>query len=128
LVICDDLPYNGFTPFVHDAWHHYKDRKWDFLPAVASVSISRKAGFHVRNCGFLFTGTAVSNRPDWRCKSDRIIQQVSSFSQTPFKWAVANSIISGKKISGTSYLSPKGKATRAECAAIIMRFINKFGQ
>jgi hypothetical protein len=64
--------------------------------------------------------TDISGFPD--------VSQVSGFSQTPFKWAVANSIISGKKISGTSYLSPKGKATRAECAAIIMRFINKFGQ
>lgn len=39
-------------------------------------------------------------------------------------WAVAESIISGKTQNGKTYLDPQGKATRAEVASILMRFIN----
>ena len=40
------------------------------------------------------------------------------------KWAVGNGIITGKD-NGTK-LDPQGNATRAECATIIMRFMEKF--
>lgn len=38
-------------------------------------------------------------------------------------WAVAENLISGKTQNGTVVLDPQGKATRAEAASILMRFI-----
>ncbi len=40
------------------------------------------------------------------------------------RWAVATGLINGKSIVGTTYLQPQGEATRAECAAILMRYCN----
>ena len=47
--------------------------------------------------------------------------RVSGFAKEAMQWAVGNKIISGKD-NGT-VLDPLGNATRAECATIIMRFI-----
>ena len=47
----------------------------------------------------------------------------SGFADEAMQWAVGNGIISGK-YNGT-ILDPQGDATRAECATIIMRFIEK---
>ena len=45
--------------------------------------------------------------------------QVSSFAVEPMGWAIANKLVSG---TGNNMLSPKGNATRAEIAAIMMHF------
>ena len=50
--------------------------------------------------------------------------KVSAFAKEAMEWAVGNKIISGKD-NGT-ILDPQGNATRAECATIIMRFMEKF--
>ena len=50
--------------------------------------------------------------------------KVNAFAKEAMAWAVGNGIITGKD-SGT-VLDPQGNATRAECATIIMRFIEKF--
>lgn len=42
------------------------------------------------------------------------------------QWAVGMGIIAGKD-NGTK-LDPQGNASRAECATIIMRFVEKYGQ
>ena len=42
------------------------------------------------------------------------------------KWAVGSGMIGGSKKDGKSYLNPKGKATRAESATMLMRFIEKY--
>lgn len=47
--------------------------------------------------------------------------QVDEFADEAIQWAVANKIISGKYEG--KVLDPRGNATRAECAAIIQRFI-----
>lgn len=39
------------------------------------------------------------------------------------KWAVGNKIIGGKL---GNKLDPQGKATRAECATIMMQFMEKY--
>lgn len=49
---------------------------------------------------------------------------VSSFAQAGMKWAVGNGIITGKD-NGTR-LDPQANAVRAECSAIIQRFMEKF--
>lgn len=47
---------------------------------------------------------------------------VSSWARTEMAWAVGNGLISGTGSGGIAYLSPKGSATRAQVAAILMRF------
>ena len=55
--------------------------------------------------------------------------QVSEFAEKAMKWAVENGIIEGKKNTDGSYrLDPQGSTSRAECAIIIQRFMEKFGK
>ncbi len=52
-------------------------------------------------------------------------ESVDEFAKDAMQWAVGMEIITGKE-EGT-VLDPLGNATRAECAAIVMRFIEKYG-
>ncbi len=55
--------------------------------------------------------------------------QVSEFAETAMKWAVENGIIEGKENTDGSYrLDPQGSTSRAECAIIIQRFMEKYGE
>ena len=47
---------------------------------------------------------------------------VSSWARTEMAWAVGNGLISGTGSGDVAYLSPQGSATRAQVAAILMRF------
>lgn len=49
---------------------------------------------------------------------------VNAFAKEAMSWAVGSGIITGKD-NGTK-IDPQGKATRAECATIIMRFVEKY--
>jgi len=50
----------------------------------------------------------------------------TSWGSEYMQWAIGANIIGGKKINGFSYVDPKGKATRAECATMIRRFLNTY--
>lgn len=50
--------------------------------------------------------------------------KVNTFAKEAMSWAVGNGIITGKN-QGT-LLDPQGNASRAECATIIMRFMEKY--
>ena len=50
---------------------------------------------------------------------------VSTYAVDSMKWAVAEGLINGLKSSETTFLSPKATATRAQIAAIIMRFLDE---
>lgn len=56
------------------------------------------------------------------------ISEVSGWAMEHISWAVGCGMINGKNINGTYYLDAKGNATRAECAAMLMRFINRYGK
>ena len=43
-------------------------------------------------------------------------------------WAVATGVISGNKINGTVLLDPKGNATRAQIATVLMRYAKNIVQ
>ena len=49
---------------------------------------------------------------------------VNAFAREAMQWAVGAGIISGKD--NETKLDPQGNATRAECATIIMRFMEQF--
>ena len=48
---------------------------------------------------------------------------VSGWALDYMRWAVGSGMINGKNIGGAYYLDPKGNATRAECAAMLTRFM-----
>jgi len=54
--------------------------------------------------------------------------EVQEFAVDALKWAVAEEIITGKTIDGQLLLDPQGSANRAECATIIQRFLEKYGE
>lgn len=49
--------------------------------------------------------------------------KTSSWAKESVQWAVSAGLISGSVISGKTYLDPKGSASRAQVATIIMRFV-----
>lgn len=51
--------------------------------------------------------------------------KVSEFAEEAMQWAVAEGIISGKY--NQTQLDPQGNTSRAECAVIIMRFMQTYG-
>lgn len=56
-------------------------------------------------------------------------KQVSAYARNAMSWAYAQGLVSGSEASdGTVYLAPKGNATRAQVAAVFMRYIQKLVQ
>ena len=51
---------------------------------------------------------------------------VSDFAKEAMSWAVGNGVITGKY--DETQLDPQGEASRAECAIIMMRFMETFGE
>ena len=51
--------------------------------------------------------------------------KVSKYARDAMSWAVAEGLITGNKIGGKDYLDPKGNATRAQVATILMRYLTK---
>ncbi len=72
-----------------------------------------------------FKGVDVSGRGDLGAFPDA--SKVSAYAQDAMSWAVANGIIGGTREGGKDYLDPKGDATRAQTAAILMRYAKAFG-
>ena len=54
--------------------------------------------------------------------------KVSGYAEEPMQWAVAEGILVGEKRGTKVFLNPKGTAKRCEGAAIIERFMKKYGE
>jgi len=52
--------------------------------------------------------------------------EVSEWAKDAMGWAVAYGIMSGKETAAGNYLSPKDRATRAECAAMMQAFVEMY--
>lgn len=52
--------------------------------------------------------------------------QISKWAADYVKWAVGSGMLTGKDVEGVRRLVPQGEATRAECAAMLMRFAQKY--
>lgn len=48
---------------------------------------------------------------------------VSTYAADALSWAVAEGLITGSRVGSKTYLDPQGKATRAQVATILMRYI-----
>ncbi|MCI7180520.1 MAG: S-layer homology domain-containing protein [Schaedlerella sp.] len=66
----------------------------------------------------------ISQKADFSNFSDA--ERVNEFAKEAMQWAVGTGIITGKD-NGTR-LDPQGNASRAECATIIMRFVEKYNK
>lgn len=51
-------------------------------------------------------------------------ESMVTWSRAAVRWAVAEGLISGKGIDGQTLLDPQGKASRAEAAVILMKFLS----
>ena len=51
--------------------------------------------------------------------------KVSKYARDAVSWAVAEGLISGTKVGDVNYLDPKGNATRAQVATILMRYLER---
>ncbi len=70
-------------------------------------------------------GDDVSARADLSTFPDR--GRVSAYAEEAMAWAVAAGLVSGSKVGNQTYLDPQGSATRAQVAAILLRFIEAYG-
>ena len=71
-----------------------------------------------------YKGYDTSARAEFSSYQDA--SMVSDFAAEAMQWAVGEKIITGKY--NETQLDPKGNASRAECATIIMRFVEKYGK
>lgn len=55
-------------------------------------------------------------------------KKVSNWAKDGMSWAVGNGLIQGAAVGGKTYLNPQNGATRAQVAAIFMRYINKYSR
>ena len=53
--------------------------------------------------------------------------KVANYAKDAMAWAVGSGIVSGSAEGGKTYLDPKGDATRAQVASVLMRYLNTFG-
>ncbi|MBQ6262113.1 MAG: S-layer homology domain-containing protein [Clostridia bacterium] len=70
-----------------------------------------------------FKGNDVSKTTDITGYPD--YKSVSGWAVTNMKWAVAEGLISGVRNGAKNYLAPKANATRAQVAAILMRYLER---
>ena len=53
---------------------------------------------------------------------------VSGYAADALQWAVAERLVNGTVVSGTTCLAPQATATRAQVATILMRFLEGVGK
>ena len=63
------------------------------------------------------TEDVLQSYPDW--------EQVSGYALEAMAWAVEQELIQGASAGGKTVLNPGGTATRAECAQILTRFLDR---
>ncbi|MEI3219130.1 MAG: S-layer homology domain-containing protein [Lachnoclostridium sp.] len=71
----------------------------------------------------------VSGTADYSTFKDA--DDMQAFSKDSMNWAVANGIIKGKDLDGdlvAETLQPQGSASRAECAVMLQRFLEKYAE
>ena len=55
-------------------------------------------------------------------------EKISGYAKEAMQWAVAEELVNGSTEGGIAYLQPQGNATRAQVAAILMRFIQNVAE
>ncbi|MBQ3901238.1 MAG: S-layer homology domain-containing protein, partial [Clostridia bacterium] len=73
-----------------------------------------------------FTGRDTSAKGDLSKFPDG--SKVAKYAKDAMTWAVGEGLISGTKVGDKDYLDPKGNATRAQVATILMRYLESASQ
>ena len=131
-----EIPYAGNRQVFHDvyinAWYsHYIVWAYDkgvvtgvgenqFAPNE-NVTREQFATMMHRFAGFMEYDTAVHKGIQWDYFTDR--NQISGWAVEAIVWANYHGLITGRT---TTTIVPDGNATRAEAAAILMRFVGAF--
>ena len=68
-----------------------------------------------------FKGYDVSDRGNLNGFPD--VSKVSAYAKEALSWANVNGLITGTTLNGTTVLNPRGNATRAQVASILMRYV-----
>ena len=89
---------------------------------LGSITREQMAAILYRYCEYkkidVSASAAIDSFPD--------AGKVHSYAETPIKWAFAEEMITGKDAGGKVILDPRGSATRAQVATILMRFCEKY--
>ena len=102
------------TGYTFAGW--YLDKK--LTDRVTSVKVDSSMSVYAKLCGY-----DVSD--DVSLRSYKDAQDVSSWAEDAMQWAVGAGLINGRT---KTTLVPQGKATRAEVAAILMRFLENVAE
>ncbi len=122
----------GSTPFTDLKAKWYKDAvAWAYENGIVNgmtattfgpdVSISREQIATIIYRYAEFRGDDVSARANLNTFPDA--SKVSKWAKDALSWAVTEGIISGTKAGDKTILDPKGNATRAQVATILMRYL-----
>ena len=97
----------------------YSDSSYGINDNINREQIAKMLYLYGKSCGYDMSG--VSSLENFTDKD-----RVSSWAQDYMKWAVKTKMISGKPNGDSTFrLDPKGEATRAECAKMLMMFSEK---
>ena len=121
---------SGKLPFVDvdgDAWY-YAPVAWAYVSGIVSgtsaATFSPEANITREQMVAIFSKYANSKGLDTPAAASidgyGDADSVSAYARNALSWAVGNGIISG---TSATTLTPAGSATRAQCAVILMRFV-----
>ncbi|MGN0329694.1 MAG: S-layer homology domain-containing protein [Kineothrix sp.] len=98
----------------------FDDGSYGINRNITREQIAKMLYEYARDCSYDISASApLSSYTD--------LDQVSNWAKGYMEWSVGVGMISGKPNGNGSYrLDPKGEATRAECAAMLKRFQNKY--
>ena len=103
---------NNYTSGVGDGYYGVNNPVTREQLAAFLYNYSEKKGYSTSG------STDVSGYPD--------AGSISKYAKKAVAWAVGNGLISGVKVGDTVYLQPKGTATRAQIALIVMNYYKGF--
>jgi len=108
------------------AWAAYHEIvtgvSFDTFAPNANITREQFATMLYRYAEMMDFSTEVLDNFDLTASPD--YDQISTWAEAAMTWAVYNSLITGADAQGT--LNPNGTATRAQCAAILQRFVLEF--
>ncbi len=119
--VADDWYTNAiYWGFQHEIMLGYTDSEyWGVADNITREQLATVMYRYAEYKGYDLTATADLDKFE-------DADQVSVFAEKAMKWAVGAGIIEGKE-DGTK-LDPQGETIRAECAAVIQRFLEKNGK
>ncbi len=122
----------GTTPFTDLKKNYYKKAvAWayenDIVNGITTTTFAPEDPITREQIATIFFRYAKNAGRDVTAKGDLSKfpdgSKVAKYAKDAMTWAVGEGLISGTKIDGKDYLDPKGKATRAQVATILMRYL-----